>query len=385
MGINTVSVVKLDEYDPQASRAALEEALSAIDGLGFVKPGMKIGVKVNLVTAIKPDHAATTHPVLVRALCDMIAEKGAEAVIGDSPGGPFTGFYINRVYSVCGMTDAARDGVSLNHNFGTTVCDGFEGASTLKSFEYTSWIKEVDAVIDFAKLKTHGMMSLSAAVKNLFGCIPGTVKPEYHYRFPNTRDFADMLVDLNEFVKPALSIVDGVVGMEGNGPTMGKPRKIGVVVASRSPYACDRVCADIIGLTEENVPTLALARERGLCPPREEIEVIGELDSVKIADFDNVDRLNSIEFLGSLTGMRGKLFGGFLKKVLCSRPDLKPKKCVGCGKCRDVCPAGAITMKKGKPEIDRRKCIRCFCCQEFCPKGALEVRRPVIARIISKF
>ena len=381
----TVSAVRLDEYDPQKARAALEDAISAVGGLDFVKPGMRIGVKVNLVSAIKPSHAATTHPVLVRALCEMITERGAEAVIGDSPGGPFAGFYINRVYSVCGMTDAVTDGVSLNDDFGTSVFENNTEAAVLRKFEYASWIRKVDAVIDFAKLKTHGMMTLSAAVKNLFGCIPGTVKPEYHYRFPNSRDFANMLIDIDEFVKPALSIVDGVVGMEGNGPTMGKPREIGVLVASRSPYACDRICAEIIGLEEENVPTLALARERGLCPPRELIEVKGNGADVRIADFENIERPNSIEFMNELPGILGKAFGSFLRKVLCSRPRLVPKKCVGCKKCFEICPAKAITMKKNKPSIDRKKCIRCFCCQEFCPKGALKVHRPAIARIVSKF
>ena len=382
---NTVSVVSLDEYEPAAARAALEKLLEQIGGLDFVRPGMKVGVKVNLVSAMKPETAATTHPVLVRALCEMLVERGAEVVVGDSPGGPFTAIYLNRVYSVSGMNGAMIPGASLNRNYESAFCDGFDGAVSLKGFEYAAWLDGVDALIDFAKLKSHGMMSLSAAVKNLFGCIPGTVKPEYHYRFPNTRDFANMLIDLDEFFKPALSIVDGVIGMEGNGPTMGNPKKIGALVASASPYACDRVCAEIIGLEEENVPTLALARERGLCPPRGEIEVIGDVESVKVADFDNVERLNSIEFLGDLVGVRGKLWSNLLKKAMCSRPRLTPKKCVGCKKCFEICPAKAITMKKNKPHIDREKCIRCFCCQEFCPKGALKVHRPTIARIISKF
>ena len=381
---NTVSVVRLDDYDPKKAREALERLLLPIGGLDFVKPGMKVGIKVNLVSAMKPDAAATTHPAVVGALCEMLTERGAEVIIGDSPGGPFTAIYLNRVYSASGMSGINMPGVALNRNYESAFCDGFEGAASLKSFEYTAWVKDVDAIIDFAKLKSHGMMSLSAAVKNLFGCIPGTVKPEYHYRFPNTRDFANMLVDLNVFFKPVLSIVDGVLAMEGNGPTMGNPRKVGAMIASRSSYACDRICADIIGLKEENVPTLALARERGLCPARDEIETVGELNDLIVSDFDNVERLNSIEFLNDLVGIRGKIWSGLLKKAMCSRPRLTSKKCVGCKKCFEICPAKAIIMKKGKPDIDRAKCIRCFCCQEFCPKGALRVHRPLIAKLISK-
>lgn len=384
MDHNIVSVRPLENYDPAAARAALEQLLEPLGWRDLIRDGMTVGIKANLVSAMKPDTAATTNPILVRALCDMIVERGAKAVIGDSPSGPFTSIYLNRVYSVSGMNDAVTDGVSLNHNFETAHCDGFEGAVSLKAFDYTAWIDGVDLIIDFAKLKSHGMMSLSAAVKNLFGCIPGTIKPEYHYRYPNARDFANMLIDIDEFVKPALSIVDGVVAMEGNGPTMGNPRRVGALIASRSPYACDRVCADIIGLTEEMVPTLALARERGLCPPLEEIEIDGDVSRFKVEDFDNIERLNSIEFLTDLVGIRSKLLSGLFKKAMCSRPQLTSKKCIGCRKCHDICPAKAITMKKGKPSIDRDKCIRCFCCQEFCPKGALYVHRPVVARVISK-
>ena len=385
MNNNTVTIVPLDEYEPQAARNALEKLLEPLCWRELVKPGMTVGIKVNLISAMKPDTAATTHPVLVRALCEMLVEHGAKVVIGDSPGGPFTSLYLNRVYSVSGMSDCVMDGVTLNHNFESARCGGFDGAVSMRDFEYTAWVDDVDVLIDFAKLKSHGMMSLSAAVKNLFGCIPGTVKPEYHYRFPNARDFANMLIDIDEFLKPVLSVVDGVVAMEGNGPTMGKPRKVGALIASRSPYACDRVCAGIIGLDEDTVPTLAMARERGLCPALEDIPVDGDLEAVRLSDFDNVERLNSIEFLTDLVGIKGKIWGTLLKKAMCSRPKLVPKKCVGCGKCRDICPAKAIEMKNGKPSIDRDKCIRCFCCQEFCPKGALRVHRPAIARVISKF
>jgi uncharacterized protein (DUF362 family) len=107
----------------------------------------------------------------------------------------------------------------------------------LKSFTYTAWLDACDAIIDFCKLKSHGMMGMSAAAKNLFGVIPGTMKPEYHFRFPDMRDFARMLVDINDYFaeKVKITLVDAVEGMEGNGPTKGTPRHIGVLLASASP------------------------------------------------------------------------------------------------------------------------------------------------------
>lgn len=378
-----VSVVKCNSYDENTVREAFDRLLENIGGLNFVKPGMTVAIKVNLVTAIKPEKAATTHPALVSELCRRITEMGATPIVGDSPGGLFTGVYLKGVYSATQMTNAVKFGGKLNSDFSVSKCGDFSDAIVLKDFEYTSWLTEADAVINFAKLKTHGMMSMSAAVKNLFGIIPGTVKPEYHYRFPNPKDFANMLVDINEFIKCDLNIIDGVVGMEGNGPTMGVPREIGIIAASKSSYDLDTVCARTIGLSAENVPTCQVAIERGLGHPIEEIEAFGDGLDVRIDDYKNIERANNIEFFCGLIGLQG-FVNRMAKWALSTRPVLKDRECVGCKKCFEICPAKAITMTKGKPHIDRTKCIRCFCCQEFCPKGALKVYRPLPARILTK-
>ena len=163
---------------------------------------MNIAVKVNLITMMKPESAATTHPALLCALVKLLRERGATCVIGDSPGGPFTGAYLSRVYAATGMRRTEALGARLNADF-TAKTASFPEAKKLKSFSYTAWLDGCDAIINFSKLKTHGMMGMSAAVKNLFGAIPGTIKPQLHFVYPDTRDFADMLVDLNEFFKPA--------------------------------------------------------------------------------------------------------------------------------------------------------------------------------------
>ena len=254
-----------------------------------------------------------------------------------------------------------------------------------KRFQYTAYLDQADAIINFCKLKSHGMMGMSNAAKNLFGVIPGTMKPEFHFQFPDAADFARMIVDLDEYFKPVLSICDAVVGMEGNGPTAGTPRKIGAVLASRSPHKLDLACAKIIGLEIHQVPTLAAALERGLIPERvADLDICGTLEDWIVPDFQLVENRNSLQFQNLLPGVLGKWTGGTVKRLLGSTPRVNAKECIGCKKCHDICPAKAITMKQNLPNIDRKRCIRCFCCQEFCPKGAMKVHRPIIARILNK-
>ncbi len=378
-----VVMTPCETYDEATVKAALEALLSPIGGLDWVREGMVVGIKANLVSAMKPEECATTHPSLLRALTVMLREKGARVIIGDSPGGVYTAAFVNHVYSAAGLGVCEEAGAELNRDLSTAEAR-FPEARVLKSFTYTAWLDSCDAIINVCKLKSHGMMGMSAGAKNLFGVIPGTMKPEYHFRFPNMADFAHMLVDINDYFaeKVKLTLVDAVEGMEGNGPTKGTPRHIGVLLASASPHTVDAVCCRLIGLSEDAVPTLLCARERGLLP--EEITLIPtdaafDVEACAIRDFEHVAVRR-----GHLFTSKGKLVSKVLEKLLTSRPKLKTSECVGCAKCANICPACAITMVDKKAIIDRDKCIRCFCCQEFCPTGAMKVHRTWIARVLVK-
>ena len=378
-----VYIAKCDSYEPSTVWSAMEELLVSSGLLDFIKPDMTVGIKANLVSFLKPEAAGTTHPEVLNALAKLITDKGAKVIIGDSPGGLYTSAYVNRVYTATGMKTLVREGVELNSDYGQTSAE-FEEASVLKTFQYTSWLDRCDAIINFCKLKSHGMMGMSAAVKNMFGVIPGTMKPEYHFRFSNHEDFARMIVDINEYFKPNLCICDAVIGMEGNGPTAGTPRHIGGILASKSPYKLDLVCAEIIGLDVKQIPTIMASAERGLTPlSTDEITIEGDLESLKISDFKNIEVHNSLLFKGGGSPLEN-FYGNIVKNFLSAKPKLKPSECVGCEECKRICPANAITMKDRKPQINRKLCIRCFCCQEFCPKGALKVKRPAIAKLLNK-
>ncbi len=372
------------DYGESTVRTALEQVLAPLGGLDWVVPGMKITIKANLVTFLKPEKAATTHPALICELVRMLAERGADVVVGDSPGGLYTAVFVNRVYAAAGLKAVEQAGGRLNQNFEEKETE-FPEAKVCRKFRYTAWLDDADAIIDFCKLKTHGMMAMTCGAKNMFGAIPGTVKPEYHFRYPDPRDFARMIVDLNEYFKPRLTIVDAVECMEGNGPTGGTPRHMGALLAGENPHKVDLVCAGLIGLKREDVPTLEAALERGLIPERaEELTVIGDPTAFVISDFQRIVTGNSHLFAGDGKSLKGKLTSAFLSTVLAQKPALKPAKCVGCEVCYNICPVKAITMVDKKPRIDRKKCIRCFCCQEFCPQGAMIVHRTAIARLLDR-
>ncbi len=384
MGGRQVSLAECSSYDRGAVTRALEAALEPLGGLNWVKPGMRVAVKANLVSAMKPEAAATTHPALLCVLTERLRAQGAEVIIGDSPGGLYTRAYVEHVYSATGMRQVEAAGAQLNRDFSVkeTV---YDKARAAKKFTYTSWLDQADAIINVCKLKTHGMMSMSAAAKNLFGVIPGTMKPEYHYRFANPADFADMIVDLNEFFRPRLCLIDAVVGMEGNGPTAGTPRPIGLLLASPSPHAADLLGAALLGLKPEEVPTLAAAIRRGLIPQDPaQLEVWGpDWRERVMADYKRVGTVRSLRFSRDAKGVLGRAAASLMDRALASTPRLKAEDCVGCGECARLCPAKAIAMEHHRPHIDRRTCIRCFCCQEFCPKGAMKVYRTPLARLLA--
>lgn len=379
-----VSLFPCGSYDETECTCAMESVLAPVGGLDWVMAGMRIAVKVNLVSAMRPEAAATTHPMLLKVLVKMLLARGAEVVLGDSPGGLFTPAHLNHVYDVTGLRELEQVGAKLNQDFSQKQA-AFPEAKQAKSFQYTAWLDQADAIIDFCKLKTHGQMGMTCATKNFFGVIPGTMKPEYHNKYPNPADFANMLVDLSEYFKPRLCICDAVIGMEGNGPTQGTPRKFGLLAASASCHKLDLVCARVLGFTADEVPTLKAAHARGLIPASpEELCISGDLRTYVLTDVQKTPAQQSMYYRRGGDGLIAKITNSVLSSVLTPFPQVDKHTCIGCGKCADICPAKAITMKKRLPDIDRSVCIHCFCCQEFCPKGAMRVGRSAIAKLLNR-
>ncbi len=363
---SNVSIVKCPDYDRERVLEAVRRSVDLLGGMSvFVKPGERVLIKPNLLKASPPEAAVTTHPEVLRAVIRLVKKAGGVALVGDSPG-------LGGVRNVCekaGIMSVIEEEGALLTELDEAV--PVKGSGRFHRFQIARAASEADAVINLPKLKTHGMMTLTGAVKNLFGCIPGTRKAQWHLNAGVNRDaFARMLVELCAVIKPCLTVMDAVVGMEGNGPGSGDPREIGLVLAGRDPVALDVVAGSIVGADPALLYTVRAAAEAGIGETRlEKIALLGEhRDDVAVRGF----RLPPQEHPEWRLPEWGKRI---LKDALTTRPVIDHSECIRCDVCQGHCPQGAIEDAGKRLEIRYRDCIRCFCCQEFCPRGAISVGR----------
>jgi len=374
-----VFLIKCDNYKHEEISKAIDKVFEHLGGIeNYVKPDMKVLLKANLLMKRKPDDAVTTHPLVLAEIAKRVVSAGAEVIIGDSPGGFYNEEILKGIYSACGYKDLEKiDNVKLNYDCSSEDVV-FEQGSVAKRLTIIKPAIDSDVMINVPKLKTHMMMTYTGAVKNLFGLIPGALKAEYHLRLKDDKNFAQLLVDICECKKPILSIMDAVMGMEGEGPSAGSPRKIGLIIASTNPYALDVVASYIIGLKPDNVPTIISARERGMSASVKDIQIVGEdVNSFIIKDFKLPESHRDIRF------SKNKIFN-FITEYLKPRLIFDNEKCIACKRCADHCPAKAITIEKKQPSVDFNKCIRCFCCHELCPQKAIGIKKNWILKRIIK-
>jgi uncharacterized protein (DUF362 family)/Pyruvate/2-oxoacid:ferredoxin oxidoreductase delta subunit len=365
-----VSVVACKEYDLDALRQTVKACLEPLGGLPrFVKPGMRVLLKPNLLAAAEEEQAVTTHPMLVRAVAELVQAAGGRVLIGDSPAGPISGNA--EVMHKSGMLAAAEAcGASLVP-FESVVWKQNQGAD----YFIARPVLEADLLINLPKIKTHSQTLYTGAVKNLFGVIPGERKMEVHIRAPGAQDFGRELVNLLELVTPALTIQDGIHGQEGNGPGAGgTPHAYGCLAASTDPVALDTVIAQAMGFGPGAVLHLvqAGARHLGVSDPNK-IRVVTRSG---VLDFGTLTLPASHWYMRVPAWMSTPVRG-----VLKLRPVVNNITCTGCGKCAKSCPGQAITV--GKPShVNLKKCVGCMCCSEVCPEGAITPQRGRVARLI---
>lgn len=370
---NRVSLSGLHDYRPENVAAALQALLAPLGGMAaFVKPGQRVLLKPNLLAGKPPDKAVTTHPELVRAVILAVQQAGGDVSVGDSPGvgNP------EQVARKCGILDVVEGTGARFAPFNESIRVRPSGG-TFHELEIAREVLDADLIINLPKLKTHQMMGLTCAVKNLFGAVVGMRKPRLHLQAGSDKAFfALMLLELAEYIVPALNIVDAVIGMEGDGPGSGDPVQIGALLAGADPLAVDTVATDLVGFRPGQVWTQKIAIETGRPGCKlDQLTLVGTpLASLKRTDFRPA-KTADLNF-----GLPGFLSRP-LKKALTARPVVDPQSCRSCGLCVQHCPPEAMALKGTTVHIDEQQCIRCFCCQELCPYGALQTKQGLLLRL----
>jgi uncharacterized protein (DUF362 family)/Pyruvate/2-oxoacid:ferredoxin oxidoreductase delta subunit len=363
----TAVYFKKAEYDSPVLKPIIFEMLEALAG-DRIHPKSQVLIKPNLLSPAKPEMAILTHPLVVRAVVEYVLEKGGRPLVSDSPAlGSF-----ERIIKDGGFKEALKDLDVEFKPFKTTVKINI--GEPFGQIDIARSAVEADVVINLAKLKTHTQMLLTLGVKNLFGCIVGFKKPEWHLRSGVDRNmFARLLVQIYQSIQPVVTLVDGILALEGQGPgRRGKPRHIGLLVGSRSGLATDVAICRMLGIDPYKLPTMHAAGELGILDG--DPEIIG--DFTKIFNY-KLPELTPLTF-------GPKPLQKYMRKHFIQRPMVEPDFCKMCGDCWKICPAGAITPYEEIIGFDYDRCIRCYCCIEVCPHGALQAVETLPGRLVRK-
>lgn len=375
--MSTVSLIRCETYESEAVEAAVRSSVDLLGGISrFVRPGDRVLLKPNLLSAKSPEQRITTDPSVVRAVARLVLKAGGKPFIGDSPA-------LDSFRRVAAKTGMAKIGRQLRIEVleltqPTPV--SLPSNALFKKLEIAYQALKTDVVINLPKLKTHSQMLLTLGVKNLFGTIVAQRKAEWHYMAGVDRDtFADLHLDIYMSLKPALTILDGVWGMEGHGPSNGMPRRLNLIAAAEDSIALDVSICHLLRIPLRSFPLYRAAHKRG----------IGETDVRRI----NFNGLSPKAFvvpnfqIPKLDHVRAlpSIFDWFTKRFLVSKPIQVGNSCIGCGQCSEICPAESIQLRTEKITFDYDRCIRCYCCQEICPQESIDFHKGILVRLLNRF
>ncbi|GFP76179.1 DUF362 domain-containing protein [Clostridium fungisolvens] len=379
-----VALLKCTEYNVDAIEKTLREGFELLGGSSFLRKlipkNSKVLLKPNFLSVVEKGSIVITHYAVFEAVIRIVKEYTDDIAFGDSPASDNN----RKAAEQSGLMEVAeRYGVKFV-DFSDEVHVELDNPIMYKFWNIARAPYEADVVITLPKLKTHAMMYYTGAVKNQFGCVPGSKKAQWHTKSPNAINFSKMLLDLNSVVKTSFAILDGILAMEGNGPRNGTAKKMDTIIMGKCLTAVDSTAVRLIGYDNVlAVPFLKVAHETkwGAVLP-EEIEVLGEkIEDMKCKDFKLSRSARVVNFI---TPSVNKL------AVSLAAPDpiVIAEKCVSCKRCAEVCPEkpNVITFKKHNdkliPKWNYSKCIRCFCCQELCPMGAIETKEKQLSKML---
>ena len=373
-----VAVVKCDSYDVSKVTQSLNRALDLLGGIdaflpASTSPSGSILLKPNLLAGEPPEKSVTTHPSVMQAIASILLQKGCQVEMGDSPG------------LGTPLKTAIKSGLQPVYDLGVLPAD-FETVVEMNSPEgrvsrrlpTAAAVAGAAMVVSCAKLKTHALQLYTGGIKNLYGCLVGLNKAKQHFRYPDRDVFADFLLDIYTAVRPGLTIIDGIMAMEGNGPRTGTPRKVGVLIVSGNALAADLAALQIIGFSPSKIPIVKAAKKRNLKPfSMDDVQWLGDnLDDVRVEGFKPA--------VTTRVSFGPPFLQKTLRNLLIAYPAISPAKCKSCGACVKICPAKALNLLDGRVHLTRSKCITCYCCHEACTYGAIDLQCGVLGRVANR-
>ncbi len=350
-----VSVVRCSSYSSKEVRKAIEESLKNID-FKF-KKNMKILIKPNILGSYKPEQAITTHPVIIEELCKILKKFNAEIYIGDS-----SQENTDIAFETSGIKKLSKYARIINFdNLPKRLFDIGNQKIFLPEILF-----QADLIINLPKMKTHGLTNVTLSIKNLFGCIPGKQKQNIHMTFPHPKDFSRFLAKLHEKIKPQLNIIDGITGIQGEGPgNLGEKINPEIIISGTNAIATDIIASEFMGFDYRDIYTNNFSKIK-----KQEIDVLGNGKDIRMKFKKPILYLTRI-----------------LRPLLLTFP--KPKirfyknKCTKCLKCEKICPVNAIKIIP-QQICNHKKCIKCLCCIEVCPEGAVYLEENWLKRFAKK-
>jgi uncharacterized protein (DUF362 family)/Pyruvate/2-oxoacid:ferredoxin oxidoreductase delta subunit len=369
-----ISIVNVNDYDgiPDATVAAIKLIENNFH-FNFTESG-NILLKPNLLTT-KRD--ACTQPEFIEGVLSHLKNHGISmnnVYVGDSPGqSQKVGSDVAKeigIYEVC-----ESYGVNfVDFESGAPLIENIDGALRLKEIHVAKAVKDCDILINLPRLKSHLEATMTGAIKNYWGIIPGGLKAHYHLFGKTAEQFGEVLADNFSWIvknKPnRLIVYDLQEIMEGRmGPGGGTMKKWDLILAGTDEVALDLIACEIGKLKVKNVPHVRNAIERKLG--------VGDLENIEIVGISLEEAKNQTpkfkvpgnRFTSFIAYMTGHIGYKIIKKI----PELIKSKCVQCGECAQNCASEAIEFETNSyPIFLRKKCISCFCCAELCSENAIK-------------
>lgn len=382
--MSIVSLQKCDSYELNSLINIIELSFIALGGLeSLIKPTDSVFIKVNGLAPFAKEKAITTHPEFVRAVIQVLKAHGIYNItVGDNPAvkDMIQVFKKTGIFDVC-----VEEEVLLCDNAQLSIITNSD-ALNFKEFEVSEQMVNSDVLINLPKLKTHAFAHITCAQKNLFGFIYGLSKAGWHVKAADPMSFGEAINDLygaileNYEGKTILNLCDGIIALEGDGPsTGGTPKHLGVVLGSLDAISLDRVALEIAKLNPEKSFINIIGGDRGLG--------VFDLDAITIVgnelfDFENVYLEAPRRSIPAVALLKIQA----IKNITLEHPVIDIEKCIRCGECAKICPPQTLTIQKGEfPVLNASKCIRCWCCAEVCPQNAIDrSKRPLLGRVLLK-